>query len=659
MTRAQPRLYLVTPPLGDAGRDRGRSRRRARTPPTSRRCCCGSSDGDEAALLERIKTLRILIQSNGAALLLDGHAELVGARGSRRRASHRHRGAHGGGAAPASPKSHRRLRRAGPATTPCWPANSGADYVMFGEPTRRPPAVLRRGARARRLVGGNVDRSRASAMRRTSTRSKRWRGAGADFVAVDEAVWRSARAVATAAERLARSPCDEALRLLILLRRSAPSRGDSAGAQPMQITPPVARPPASIPASRRRSPKAAVKQRQGRRHEAPAPEEVDRRAGRTAAAVGADRVCAGKPAGRAVHGAGKARADARPQTTALQPQARRRARRRCLRRLSARPLSRGLQGGDAPRQRTGRPGRDDAARRSLRQRLRRGEGREARRSPGSRSRPTAATARRSSRSRWSRFAGRGGAAGQGRSRGAARQGRQARPRRGRLQSRAALSRGPAGRARTSRAPPSCCASAADAGSPEAQYALATLYKEGNGVPKDPAAAAKLLGAAARAGNDRGARSNTPSRCSTAPASPRTRAAAAALFRKAAHKGNAVAQNRLARILATGAGCRPIRSEATKWHTIAKAGGASDIWLDKLHAADQGQRAHGARERRAALAGARQAQCRSRSSRIALRRRAKPCFAHGALIPGLARQERAILVRPADSPCMPHPPFSTS
>ena len=31
-------------------------------------------DGDEGALLERIKALRILIQSNGAALLLDGHA---------------------------------------------------------------------------------------------------------------------------------------------------------------------------------------------------------------------------------------------------------------------------------------------------------------------------------------------------------------------------------------------------------------------------------------------------------------------------------------------------------------------------------------------------------------------------------------------------------
>jgi TPR repeat protein len=55
--------------------------------------------------------------------------------------------------------------------------------------------------------------------------------------------------------------------------------------------------------------------------------------------------------------------------------------------------------------------------------------------------------------------------------------------------------------------------------------------------------------------------------------------AATLFRKAAHKGNAVAQNRLARILATGRGLPADPIAATKWHTIAKAGGASDVWLE--------------------------------------------------------------------------------
>ena len=42
--------------------------------------------------------------------------------------------------------------------------------------------------------------------------------------------------------------------------------------------------------------------------------------------------------------------------------------------------------------------------------------------------------------------------------------------------------------------------AADAGNPEAQYALATFYKEGTGVPKDIDKAVRLLQAASLAGN---------------------------------------------------------------------------------------------------------------------------------------------------------------
>jgi TPR repeat protein len=120
--------------------------------------------------------------------------------------------------------------------------------------------------------------------------------------------------------------------------------------------------------------------------------------------------------------------------------------------------------------------------------------------------------------------------------------------------------------------------AADTGSPEAQYALATLYKEGNGVPKDPTAAAKLLGAAARSGNLE-AQVEYAIALFNGSGTPKDESTAAALFRKAALKGNAVAQNRLARILATGRGLPADPIAATKWHTIAKAGGASDIWLE--------------------------------------------------------------------------------
>ena len=122
--------------------------------------------------------------------------------------------------------------------------------------------------------------------------------------------------------------------------------------------------------------------------------------------------------------------------------------------------------------------------------------------------------------------------------------------------------------------------AADAGSPEAQYALATLYKEGNGVPKDPAAAAQLLGAAARSGNE-AAQVEYAIVLFNGTGVAKYESAAAAMFRKAAQRGNAVAQNRLARILATGRGAPADPISATKWHTIAKAGGASDVWLENF------------------------------------------------------------------------------
>ena len=45
------------------------------------------------------------------------------------------------------------------------------------------------------------------------------------------------------------------------------------------------------------------------------------------------------------------------------------------------------------------------------------------------------------------------------------------------------------------------------------------------------------------------------------------------------KGNPVAQNRLANILAVGRGLKADPVEAIKWHMVAKAGGVGDIPLD--------------------------------------------------------------------------------
>jgi TPR repeat protein len=59
--------------------------------------------------------------------------------------------------------------------------------------------------------------------------------------------------------------------------------------------------------------------------------------------------------------------------------------------------------------------------------------------------------------------------------------------------------------------------------------------------------------------------------------------AIALLRKAARRGAPIAQNRLARILATGRGAPVDAKEALKWHIVSKAAGASDIFLDEFMA----------------------------------------------------------------------------
>ena len=196
------RLYLVTPPLGDAGAIAD-VLADALNAAEIAAVLVRLEDGDEAALLERVKTLRILIQSNGAALLLDGHAGLV--------ARAECDGVHLTGTDA--------LRAAAPGLKPKYIAGcgglgtrhdamlageSGADYVMFGEPNGRRPsfdAVIERVAWWTEIfqvpcVGyaANVDEVEALAR------------AGAEFVAVDEAVWRSPASLRAAAERLAAEP---------------------------------------------------------------------------------------------------------------------------------------------------------------------------------------------------------------------------------------------------------------------------------------------------------------------------------------------------------------------------------------------------------------------------------------------------------------------
>ena len=54
-----------------------------------------------------------------------------------------------------------------------------------------------------------------------------------------------------------------------------------------------------------------------------------------------------------------------------------------------------------------------------------------------------------------------------------------------------------------------------------------------------------------------------------------------MFRQAALHGDAVAQNRLARILAAGRGVARNPVEAGAWHILARGNSVPDPWLDQL------------------------------------------------------------------------------
>ena len=66
----------------------------------------------------------------------------------------------------------------------------GADYVMFGEPRRGAPTAGRSSRWPNASAGGpKFSKRRASPTPTRSTPRARWRDAGADFVALGEAIW--------------------------------------------------------------------------------------------------------------------------------------------------------------------------------------------------------------------------------------------------------------------------------------------------------------------------------------------------------------------------------------------------------------------------------------------------------------------------------------
>jgi thiamine-phosphate pyrophosphorylase len=137
--RPAPQLYLVTPTIADAAAF-ARDLQTALAAAPFAAVLLRLAPADERGLIKRVKMLAPIVQATGAALLLDGHADIV-ARASAD-------GAHLTGieavltALPLLKPA--RIAGAGGLTTrhdAMVAAEHGADYVMFGEPDaqgRRP-----------------------------------------------------------------------------------------------------------------------------------------------------------------------------------------------------------------------------------------------------------------------------------------------------------------------------------------------------------------------------------------------------------------------------------------------------------------------------------------------------------------------------------------
>ena len=201
--RPSPRLYLITPPLGDPA-SFGRALAAALDTGDVATVLLRLADSDERTLVNRAKAIAAVVQPRDIALLVDGRADIAIRAGAD--------GAHLTGiaaltAALGALKPDRIAGSGGLRSRhdPMLAAEAGADYAMFGEPDHsgnRPAfdTVLERIAWWAELFqlpcigyAANLDEVGALAQ------------AGADFIALGDWIWTDAPAdsVEAAAGRLA------------------------------------------------------------------------------------------------------------------------------------------------------------------------------------------------------------------------------------------------------------------------------------------------------------------------------------------------------------------------------------------------------------------------------------------------------------------------
>ncbi|MGB3448068.1 MAG: thiamine phosphate synthase [Xanthobacteraceae bacterium] len=185
--RPKPRLYLATPVVDDA------AALAAVLPDVLAGADIAAvllrlADGDPRTLLGRIKTLAPIVQNAGAALLLDGHADLVARGGAD--------GAHLTGleAMQETLPSLKPDRIAGVGGLhtrhdAMVAGEAGADYVLFGEPDARGERPSTEAVAERLNWWAELFEPPCVGYAASSDEARAFAAAGADFVLVADMIW--------------------------------------------------------------------------------------------------------------------------------------------------------------------------------------------------------------------------------------------------------------------------------------------------------------------------------------------------------------------------------------------------------------------------------------------------------------------------------------
>ncbi len=192
-SRPAPRLYLVTPPVVDDA---------AFSTQLAAALAAGDvaavllrlAEADERTQINRAKALSAVVQDKGAALLLDGHADLVARAGAD--------GAHLTGIAEFTAALEQlkpeRIAGVGGLVTrhdAMSAAEAGADYVMFGEPGAAGERPSFEAIEERVAWWAEVFEAPCVAYAASDEEVAPLAKAGADFVALGDWLWRDPQAI--------------------------------------------------------------------------------------------------------------------------------------------------------------------------------------------------------------------------------------------------------------------------------------------------------------------------------------------------------------------------------------------------------------------------------------------------------------------------------